>query len=37
LVLVALDDATVRQNYLCCEQLIRGEPVLAAEDPEPPA
>ena len=32
---VALDDATVRQDYLCSEQVIRGQPVLAAEDPEP--
>src|SRR5688572_5325784 len=35
--LIALDDAAIRQHYLCCEQAVRGEPVFAAEDAEPAA
>jgi hypothetical protein len=37
MMLVALDDAAVSQDYLRPEQAIRGQAVLAAEDPEPAA
>ncbi len=35
LVLVALHDATVRQDHLRADELVAGEPVLAAQDAEP--
>jgi hypothetical protein len=36
-VLVAVDDATVGQDDPCPEQVVAGQAVLAAEDPQPPA
>jgi hypothetical protein len=37
MVLVAFDNATVRQNDLCPEQVVAGQAVLPAEDPQPAA
>jgi hypothetical protein len=37
MMLVALDDAAVSQDYLRPEQAIRGQAVLAAEDAHPAA
>jgi hypothetical protein len=34
MVLVALHNPTIRQDHLCGKQVIGGQPVLAAEDPE---
>src|SRR6266542_2264159 len=37
MMLVAFDDATVGQDDLCLEEVVAGQTVLAAENPEPAA